>query len=71
VLESDVDEAARLLSSAMQTAAIDPRTGRVDMDLINTGRSAAQVCLFCSLVVVVVVVDLYCCVCVCVFFFFF
>merc|ERR1712000_388053 len=42
VLQSDVEEAARLLSSAMQTAAIDPRTGRVDMDLINTGRSAAQ-----------------------------
>lgn len=38
----DVNEASRLLSSAMQTAAIDPRTGRVDMDLIHTGRSAAQ-----------------------------
>jgi DNA replicative helicase MCM subunit Mcm2 (Cdc46/Mcm family) len=37
-----VNEASRLLSSAMQTAAIDPRTGRVDMDLIHTGRSAAQ-----------------------------
>jgi DNA replication licensing factor MCM4 len=36
----DVAEAVRLVRSAIQQAAIDPRTGTIDMDLITTGRSA-------------------------------
>ena len=32
----------RLLHSATLAAATDPRTGRIDMDLINTGRSASS-----------------------------
>ena len=32
----------RLLRVATQSAATDPRTGRIDMDLINTGRSASS-----------------------------
>ena len=36
----DVAEALRLVRSAIQQAAIDPRTGTIDMDLITTGRSA-------------------------------
>lgn len=42
VLSADVDEATRLMESATQTAATDPRTGTIDMDLIMTGRSAAD-----------------------------
>ena len=38
----DVEEAIRLLRVATQSAATDPRTGRIDMDLINTGRSASS-----------------------------
>ncbi|KAJ3092183.1 hypothetical protein HK102_010002 [Quaeritorhiza haematococci] len=34
---SDVEEANRLIQVAIQRAAIDPRTGRFDLDLINTG----------------------------------
>ena len=55
----DVEEAMRLLRVATQSAATDPRTGKIDMDLINTGRSASsrirtahlvQVCLWaCNL----------------------
>jgi DNA replication licensing factor MCM4 len=36
----EVREAARLMKVATQAAATDPRTGTIDMDLINTGRSA-------------------------------
>ena len=36
----DVREAVRLMRVATQTAATDPRTGTIDMDLINTGRTA-------------------------------
>ncbi|KAH6570542.1 hypothetical protein BASA50_008269 [Batrachochytrium salamandrivorans] len=36
----DVEEANRLVLSALQTAAIDPRTGRLDLDLVTTGISA-------------------------------
>lgn len=35
---SDVDEAVRLVRDAMQTASINPETGAIDMDIINTGR---------------------------------
>jgi DNA replication licensing factor MCM4 len=40
---SDVDEAVRLVRDAMQTASINPETGAIDMDIINTGR-----CVQCS-----------------------
>ncbi|RKP01077.1 hypothetical protein CXG81DRAFT_12440 [Caulochytrium protostelioides] len=42
VEERDVREAYRLIMAALQTAAVDPRTGRIDMDMINTGISAAS-----------------------------
>lgn len=35
----DVAEAVRLLRAALQTAAVDPRTGTLDLDLITTGNS--------------------------------
>ncbi|ORX76061.1 MCM-domain-containing protein [Anaeromyces robustus] len=38
----DVDEAYRLIRTAMQSSAIDPVTGRIDMDLINTGFSSRR-----------------------------
>lgn len=37
----DVSEAIRLVREAMLTNAIDPLTGKIDMDLINTGKSSA------------------------------
>mmetsp|Transcript_9156 Transcript_9156/g.13721 ORF Transcript_9156/g.13721 Transcript_9156/m.13721 type:complete len:889 (-) Transcript_9156:170-2836(-) len=39
---SDVREAVRLMKVATQAAATDPRTGRIDMDMITTGRSTAN-----------------------------
>lgn len=39
VTSEDAKEAVRLLKVATQAAATDPRTGRIDMDMINTGRS--------------------------------
>ena len=39
---ADVDEAVRLMKVATQSAATDPTTGTIDMDLITTGRSAAS-----------------------------
>jgi len=38
----DVEEAIRLLRVATQSAATDPRTGKIDMDLITTGKSASS-----------------------------
>eukprot|EP01028_Stygiella_incarcerata_P006150 TRINITY_DN2513_c0_g1_i4.p1 TRINITY_DN2513_c0_g1~~TRINITY_DN2513_c0_g1_i4.p1 ORF type:complete len:751 (+),score=205.90 TRINITY_DN2513_c0_g1_i4:55-2307(+) len=38
----DVKEAIRLVKVAMQQAAVDPRTGQIDMDLITTGHSATE-----------------------------
>jgi DNA replication licensing factor MCM4 len=38
----DVFEADRLMKVSMQSAAMDPITGTIDMDLIATGRSAAD-----------------------------
>ena len=35
----DVVEAIRLMKVATQTAATDPRTGRIDMDMITTGHA--------------------------------
>lgn len=42
VLERDAREAVRLMQVATQAAATDPRTGRIDMDMIATGRSSAE-----------------------------
>ena len=42
VEEADVDEAVRLMDVSTQKAAVDPRTGTIDMNLISTGHSAAQ-----------------------------
>ncbi len=39
---ADVSEALRLVKVAMQQAAMDPRTGQIDMDKILTGYSAAD-----------------------------
>ncbi|KAI9105641.1 MCM2/3/5 family-domain-containing protein [Phlyctochytrium arcticum] len=40
VEREDVDEAHRLVITALQTAAIDPKTGMIDLDLVNTGISS-------------------------------
>jgi DNA replication licensing factor MCM4 len=42
VTRADANEAVRLLKVATQAAATDPRTGRIDMDMINTGRTAVD-----------------------------
>lgn len=42
VTRADVREAVRLMKVATQAAATDPRTGRIDMDMITTGRSTAN-----------------------------
>eukprot|EP01083_Nonionella_stella_P257437 881208_1 len=42
VERTDVKEAVRLMKVATQAAATDPRTGRIDMDMITTGRSTAN-----------------------------
>lgn len=42
VTHADVDEAVRLMEVATQTAATDPKTGRIDMDMLATGRSASD-----------------------------
>ncbi len=39
VEQSDVAESIRLMRVSTQSAATDPRTGRIDMDMITTGRS--------------------------------
>merc|ERR1712098_508434 len=38
VTKDDVEESIRLMKVATQTAATDPRTGMIDMDMITTGR---------------------------------
>lgn len=35
----DVEEAVRLIRTAMQQSATDPKTGEIDMDIITTGVS--------------------------------
>jgi DNA replication licensing factor MCM4 len=42
VTRADAWEAVRLLKVATQAAATDPRTGKIDMDMINTGRSSVD-----------------------------
>ncbi|ODQ80121.1 hypothetical protein BABINDRAFT_171169 [Babjeviella inositovora NRRL Y-12698] len=39
---ADVNEAVRLIKTAIKEYATDPLTGRIDMDLIQTGHSSAQ-----------------------------
>ncbi|KAK1861290.1 hypothetical protein I4F81_003874 [Pyropia yezoensis] len=41
VAAADVAEAVRLVKAALHTAAYDPRTGRIDMDVFALGRSRA------------------------------
>ncbi|KAH7883060.1 MCM-domain-containing protein [Phlebopus sp. FC_14] len=38
----DVQEACRLMREAIRTSAMDPRTGKIDMGLLNTGTGAGQ-----------------------------
>lgn len=40
VTRNDAKEAIRLMKVATQAAATDPRTGKIDMDMITTGRSS-------------------------------
>lgn len=49
ITRQDAKEAVRLMRSALQAAAVDPRTGLIDMDVITTGRSAASRQLLTSL----------------------
>jgi len=39
VSTKDVEEAVRLIKTAMQQSATDPKTGAIDMDLLTTGVS--------------------------------
>ncbi|KDR70929.1 hypothetical protein GALMADRAFT_144395 [Galerina marginata CBS 339.88] len=38
----DVKEASRLMREAIRTSAMDPRTGKIDMGLLNTGMGTGQ-----------------------------
>lgn len=38
----DVKEACRLMREAIRTSAMDPRTGKIDMGLLNTGTGQGQ-----------------------------
>lgn len=38
----DVKEACRLMRDAIRTSAMDPRTGKIDMGLLNTGTGTGQ-----------------------------
>jgi DNA replication licensing factor MCM4 len=42
VEKSDVEEAIRLMKVATQQAATDPKTGQIDMDLLQTGITATS-----------------------------
>ena len=42
VTEDDVAEAIRLMNVSTHSAAIDQKTGLIDMDMINTGRGTAE-----------------------------
>ena len=39
VERKDVDEAVRLIQHALQQSATDPRTGKINMDIITTGQT--------------------------------
>ena len=50
---SDVEEAVRLIRTALQQSATDPKTGRIDMDIITTGvsqTSAARIKVICDFI---------------------
>jgi len=50
---SDIEEAVRLIRTAMQQAATDPKTGEIDMDIITTGvsqTSAARIKVICDFI---------------------
>ncbi|KIK52094.1 hypothetical protein GYMLUDRAFT_374163 [Collybiopsis luxurians FD-317 M1] len=42
VEDKDVKEAVRLMREAIRTSAMDPRTGKIDMGLLNTGTGQGQ-----------------------------
>ena len=42
VQKEDVEEALRLVRESIFKAAFDPKTGTIDIDLLQTGRSAAE-----------------------------
>lgn len=42
VEKSDIQEAVRLIKTAMQQSATDPTTGEIDMNIINTGVSTSS-----------------------------
>lgn len=42
VEKRDVEEAVRLIKTAMQQSATDPTTGEIDMDIITTGVSSTS-----------------------------
>jgi DNA replication licensing factor MCM4 len=39
---ADVKEASRLMREAIRTSAMDPRTGKIDMGMLNTGTGSGQ-----------------------------
>ena len=50
---TDVEEAVRLIKTAMQQSATDPKTGEIDMDMITTGisaSSASRIKLICDFI---------------------
>ena len=42
VEKQDVEEAVRLIKNALQQSATDPKTGKINMDIINTGLAKAS-----------------------------
>jgi DNA replication licensing factor MCM4 len=42
VEKADIQEAVRLIKTAMQQSATDPSTGEIDMNIINTGVSTSS-----------------------------
>lgn len=42
VESKDIEEGVRLIRTAMQQSAVDPKTGQIDMDIITTGVSFAS-----------------------------
>ncbi|KAJ3921144.1 cell division control protein 54 [Lentinula edodes] len=42
VEDHDVEEAVRLMREAIRTSAMDPRTGKIDMGMLNTGTGQGQ-----------------------------
>lgn len=53
VERKDVDEAVRLIKHALQQAATDPRTGKINMDILTTGQtktSAERLKMICDFI---------------------